>query len=274
MKKLIFLTLVIGAGFLSFNYLSASNLRTRINNWFSIDTKLPEIDLEIEKPDYVFDYYSNHDLGIYAAKFDSESVSLEYLSQMDLAKSTSEHLDESNSSTSILINAGYFTPEFSHIGLLAESGDISSSLSFNNPQANAVVQFNNGTLSDFMANDYVYSNEVDLAFQTGPLIIKDNIIQSESINNSLNGNGTYLRSVVGYSDEGYGFILASINTVALSTIGEFLINEDVFFTGNITAVNLDGGSSVSFASSENEEFGYRRDKKLPYYIKISTNKKD
>lgn len=166
------------------------------------------------------------------------------------------------------INGGFFLQNLSHAGYLNISGQEVVSLAPTDTQLTGVFLFDGinpkiFTISEFQQSSIEINSE-GFAFQTGPIIILNNQIQTGLINNSVNGQGKYLRSFIGYTSQGEVFLGISEVPMDLNDLSENLLS---YFEGEIiNAINLDGGTSTSIYSSENITFDFRSYKSLPFVI--------
>ncbi len=208
-------------------------------------------------------YYSDKDKGIKFIEFINFSE-INLIDNKDLIPTE----DFNNGNT--IINAGYFLPDKSHAGFLFINGEEKVPLSFSDNQVTHIVEISDSIY--FLTKDEILNNKAKNAstyFQTGPLIIRDNEIQHTLIENSVNGNSDHRRSVLGVTSEGSVFFLATSKTYSLKELSEIILTIPSLSNKTISAINLDGGSSVSLYSNENKEFRIGAAKKLPFLISIN-----
>lgn len=168
----------------------------------------------------------------------------------------------------IVINGGYFNTDNEYAGALIIDGKIISRPAPLDQQLSHVVTYNsnNKTYEFKKTTEFQSSTQYDLAFQTGPLFLLDNNLQSEFINNSANGTGEYLRSFLGTTSEGEVFVGITLKKYSLEDLADYLLELDIFKNKTINVINLDGGSSVSLYLGENSKFNYGQYKILPILI--------
>jgi uncharacterized protein YigE (DUF2233 family) len=167
-----------------------------------------------------------------------------------------------------MINAGYFTKEKQHAGGLIIEAELLFPF-FQNNQLTHVVTFDSVLNNVGVVNveDFINNNTFayDFAFQTGPLIISNNVIQDDYINNSINGNELAKRSLMGINERGEVFFIVTRKVFSLATLAEKLLEVEGLGS-KISIVNLDGGSSVAMYLSHKEEFQIGENKILPALI--------
>lgn len=174
-----------------------------------------------------------------------------------------------NSSFLAGINAGYFLSDFSHAGLLIQDGEMIVDIALNDSQLTHIVQI--GEFIEFFPKEKFFELPKDKEFtyfQTGPLIIDRNQIQTIAISNSVNANRKTFRSFLGYTSTGRNFVVQTLLPFDLFEIAKLLLSLDVFRNSEISVVNLDGGSSVSFFSKERNDFNFNIRKSLPSILLI------
>ena len=193
----------------------------------------------------------------YSANFINQSNSEDFISTKELTK---------NFESSVTINAGYFLEDFGHAGLLVVDDKIISKYAENDKQLTNLVEYFEGSLKiDNFENYKISSIKKDFAFQSGPLIIEKNKIRNDLIESSINGNTRHRRSVIGVTEKGDLFVLATKIPFELVKLAEYIAKIDDLKDDVITVINLDGGSSVSLYSKDFDK-GVGENKVLPYLI--------
>lgn len=172
-----------------------------------------------------------------------------------------------DTSFEVAINAGFFLEDYSHAGLLILEGDQKSLFSPNEPQLTHTIVFEQDTI-EILPNSSIDLDELianqKTAFQTGPLVVKDNKIQQALINQSYNGNEDTKRTLIGYDDERVYFVVTR-KVYTLVELAEILISYEIF-SENHKILNLDGGSSSSMYIKNNEQFQINEKRVLPNFI--------
>lgn len=205
---------------------------------------------------------------IYVIKF-KDPIKIAY----DTVGETSFRKNAEKNNFKLAINGGYFLDDLSHAGLLAFDGKIIESIARADSQVSHIVVFNSKTnsMDILLAKDFNLDTALDknnLSFQTGPLVIQSNSIQNQFIENSLNGSGKYRRSLLGFTDNGDKFFVATRRTVDLKTLAQKILEFPEFQNVKITVVNLDGGTSVALYSKDNEDFTFGTARELPIIIGV------
>lgn len=206
---------------------------------------------------------------IYIVKF-SDPIKIMY----DTSGETSFRNNSLLNNFKIAINGGFFRDDLTYAGLLAFDGEIIESIARTDSQVTHIVVFNSKTnsIDVLLAKDFnldIALNKNNLSFQTGPLVIQSNNIQNDFIENSLNGSGKYRRSLLGFTDTGDKFFIATRRTFDLKTLAQRILEFPEFQNVKITVVNLDGGSSVALYAKDNEDFTFGTARELPIIIGVS-----
>jgi exopolysaccharide biosynthesis protein len=211
-------------------------------------------------------YYSDKVDGLYIAIF-NKPIKLSY----DTNISNSLKQVAQNNNFTLAINGSYFLENNSHAGLLIIDGDHLAPIALNDKQVTHIVSLRSGLIEIVENKDFDLENvdEFTTAFQTGPLMIKENEIQNEFINNSLNGDGRYIRTLLGVTSSGEKFFITTTKTYSLTELSTKLLTLEVFQNKTITVVNLDGGSSSAMYSKDLEEFNITSSKKLPIILGVN-----
>ncbi|MBD3362668.1 hypothetical protein GF362_03030 [Candidatus Dojkabacteria bacterium] len=121
----------------------------------------------------------------------------------------------------------------------------------------------------FIDKDEYYpieSNYNLLEFQTGPLVISKNNIQSALIENSKNGMTYHQRTLMGVSDQNEKFFIVVKEEVSLSQIANILLHLSLLRNKTIDVINLDGGSSTAFYSQNYSFLNWGENKRIPVVL--------
>ena len=176
---------------------------------------------------------------------------------------------------SLAVNGTYFRGSYvesEHSGLLQILGKKYWDLIPDKQLTNVVIYDESADVlkviptSDF--NDGDYSAGKYTLFQTGPLMIEDNVVQTQTIADSLNGEGRFLRTVLGFTDAGEKFVLITRVNSTLTELANNILKFPVFQGKKVTVINLDGGTSTSMYSKELDQFNYRENSRLPMVIGV------
>jgi exopolysaccharide biosynthesis protein len=205
--------------------------------------------------------------GVYIILF-SRNYILEYLASTNTE--FGDYAEEKNLTAAI--NGGYFLEDNTHAGLLILDGEQISPAAPTDLQVTHQVVINEDSSIDFKtAKNFEIENYLGknvTVFQTGPLIIDENIVQTSLIKRSLNGEARYLRSILGRTDSGERFFAISRKAYDLKTLAEILLESDTFKEETISVVSLDGGSSTALYSESERQFNYNLSKELPFIIGV------
>ena len=104
-------------------------------------------------------------------------------------------------------------------------------------------------------------------FQTGPLVIQDNKISSEYINSSLNGQGSYIRTLIGYT-ETEKFVVITTRFYKLEDVANEILNLEIFKEKKVNLMNLYGGPSTAIYSKDYSAINFNETKKLRLVIRV------
>ncbi len=264
MKKILLLVLLILVIGFSYYQLEKSTKNSLENSIAVSDNNTNNASVK-EETTYYFDKYTN----TYIIFFNQLELELNANTNPTVFLENAK-----NNEYKFAINAGYFTEEFDHAGLLMINGNLEYALAAGDKQLTKLVVIQHDSkIIDFIDaseesyNELEKSNNIS-AFQTGPAIIENSSINQQEINNSLNGDIKALRSFIGYTQSGKQFIGVTVNRVTLNEVANIILNVPSLKNELIFAVNLDGGSSVALYSEENDQFKIGTYKILPYIIGI------
>lgn len=113
-----------------------------------------------------------------------------------------------------------------------------------------------------------YDSQEYTLMQTGPLVIKDNQVQDQLISESLNGTGRYLRTLIGYTNDGIKFLVITRVNFDLQKLAVALLEFEPFQGKQINVLNLDGGTSTAMYSRDFEQYNFGVSKRLPSIIGV------
>ena len=169
------------------------------------------------------------------------------------------------------INGSYFKTDKTHAGLLCTNGHIITPIDKNDKQISQIVIIDTQKSTMQISNVDQFSidlcsNQHLLIFQTGPVIIKNNQIQNKEIIQSLNGEGAYKRSILGYTNDNKFFVAATEQNVTLKEFAQQILSTSPTKNNVKLAVNLDGGPSTAFYTQENGLEIESTTKKLPIIL--------
>lgn len=264
MQRLAFIALLTTVALGLLYVLGAENLVIVDSNIASEDLKSEDSDLEIEAIGDIT-YITDDEHEIYIAKFQPQKE-LEIVYNPE----NPQEIQNSIQNSSIAINGGYFLVDNTHAGGLIINGESQALFALSDTQVTHTVIINNNSFSvDIIPNTEVavdnYMQSDITVFQTGPLILDNNEIQTELITNALNGQELTVRSLFGIDNDGFVYFILTRKVYTLDTLAELLVANQ-YISENARIVNLDGGSSTALFSKENENFNFGQSKKLPVVI--------
>ncbi len=218
-------------------------------------------------------YYKDDAFGLNVVIFKN---TIDFYYQVD-EKKTLKELGNANNLI-FATNGGYFTEDYSHAGLLMINNTIEVPIARLDKQVTHIVTIDSDANTIDFAEAKIFdpqkyiNNDNFIAFQTGPLIIQNNIVQNTYIDSSPNGTGSYLRTVLGITKSGKRFFATVTIPNDLKSIAKKLLELPLFKDEIISVVNLDGGSSTAMFSSENNDFNFRTYKQLPIILGVKEDK--
>ena len=137
-------------------------------------------------------------------------------------------------------------------------------------QLSHIVRFNPKTaVLDFVdAKRFQPSTQnTEIEFQTGPLIVANNKVTTDYIRQSINGLSPFARTLLAYTEEDRKkyFIIAQ-KIVKLDQLANDLLTLSVFSGKTLHVVNLDGGPSVALHSKTHPELNFNESAVLPIVL--------
>lgn len=171
-----------------------------------------------------------------------------------------------------LINGSYFHASREHAGWLSILGTQHAELLDDKQLSHIVVLNKELEYIDFPGleiwNDSSTSSET-IEFQTGPMVVAANTVDTLSINASINGKGAHLRTLLAFTEEdGMRYFIICRDLGPLENIGEHLLSLPVFKDKTLWAVNLDGGSSTALYSRDYPILNFNTERPLPILLGI------
>ncbi len=106
----------------------------------------------------------------------------------------------------------------------------------------------------------------DFAFQTWPLVLSGNTLQSFGY--SWHANEKHERTLIGKTKSGKIYFFVSSFPRSLREIWEKILQDDRFTQDPIIVLNLDGWPSTAYYDGKN---GFHSDKKLPIIFRINSS---
>ena len=171
-----------------------------------------------------------------------------------------------------LINGSYFEGSRVHAGWLSIFGTQHTPLKEDQQLTHLSVLDTSVGYIDFPGLDLWDSSMTSgtsIEFQTGPLVIYANTVDTLSINASINGNGSHLRTFLAYTEEdGMKYFIISRQIGPLADMGVHLLSLPLFAGRTLSVINLDGGSSTALYSQNHPELNFNVNKPLPILLGI------
>ena len=169
-----------------------------------------------------------------------------------------------------VVNGSYFHPDRTHAGFLSIDGRLYSE-AMSDIQLTHVVTCdrNDGSIEFLPAGHFTPQPREGLVeFQTGPLVIGNDSLCSAAITRSINGQGSYRRTLLAAIDMKHLYLIVVRSPVSLGKLGEFLLRTTVFSGGRLDVVNLDGGSSVALWSRNFSSINFNANARLPILLGV------
>lgn len=113
-----------------------------------------------------------------------------------------------------------------------------------------------------------YTSSKYSLMQTGPLVVSNGVVQTESIDKSLNGNQASLRTLFGRTEQGVNFFVVTKLSFTLKEIAQELLNFAPLKGQKFDLLNLDGGGSTAMYSQDLQQFNWRETARLPIVIGV------
>jgi hypothetical protein len=263
MRIIVIILLFLACFTVGFVYFDYQNYLDELNQETVNSSDIPSEqfqDPEIELPETT---YSDSDLTFVVGEFD-----LEIFYDPKNSKTLKTLAAEAN--YDYLINGGFFTQTLTYAGGLIIDGEIENNLAPLDKQLSHMF-INAGNYGVVETSNYNLQSNHPLAFQTGPLIINQDIVQDKFINAALNGTGDYIRSFLGYTNSGKLLFGITKKRMSLFELAEKLLKNPDLQSENITIINLDGGTSTALFSKDQSKINYGEFKTLPILLGFRRN---
>ena len=166
-----------------------------------------------------------------------------------------------------LVNGSFFEWSGEHAGWLSISGSHLTPLK-RDRQLTHMAILNTTTRELTFKSAGVWkptmSHEANIEFQTGPLVVQDNVLDLTSIRQSINGLRSHARTLLAFTEEDSMKYFVTVRKPArLDELGEYLLKISIFAGKCLSAVNLDGGPSVALAAQAHPELNHNENAILP-----------
>ena len=212
------------------------------------------------------------DDDIYAYTFDAYGMSIiAFRSNFEIVYEPSQtlsiHQVRQNLKYRYLINGSFFEWSGEHAGWLSIAGNNFMPLK-HDPQLTHIAILNTVTSELVFKSTDLWkpsrSDEVNIEFQTGPLVIHANVLDIPSIRQSINGLRSHRRTLLAYMEEDrMKFFITVRKPERLDKLGEYLLKLSIFEGKTLSVVNLDGGPSVALDTQAHPEMNHNAGAVLP-----------
>jgi len=215
--------------------------------------KIVDDDIQV----YIFNAF---DISIIAFRSNFEIV-------YEPAQRLSIHQIGQNFNYRYLVNGSFFESSGKHAGWLSISGSNLMGLKHDRQLTHiAILNTTSGEMVFKPAESWKppMSDPASIEFQTGPMVIQTNLLDMQSIRQSINGLRSHQRTLLGYTEEDMlKFFITVRKPERLDKLGEYLLNVSIFEGKTLSVINLDGGPSVALDSQAHPELNHNRDAVLP-----------
>jgi len=173
---------------------------------------------------------------------------------------------------SYVINGSYFEASRVHAGWLSIFGRQYTPKKDDRQLSHMVVLDTAVGYLDFpgfVLWDSSMTNESSIEFQSGPLVIDANSIDTQAIDASINGKSSHLRTFLAYTvEDNMRYFIVSRQTGPLDQMAAHLLSIPVFAGKTLSVMNLDGGSSTALYSRKYPQLNFNVDRPLPILLGI------
>lgn len=171
-----------------------------------------------------------------------------------------------------LVNGSYFESSRVHAGWLSIFGTHHAPLKADRQLSHmAILDTSLGYLDfpDLDLWDSSMTSTTSIEFQTGPLLIYANQVDTLSIQASINGESSHLRTFLAYTEEdGMKYFIITRQVGPLDKMARHLLSLPVFEGKTLYVMNLDGGSSTALYSRNHPELNLNINRPLPILLGI------
>lgn len=171
-----------------------------------------------------------------------------------------------------IINGSYFEGSRTHAGWLSILGVQHTPLKADRQLSHMAILDTSLGYLDFPGLDLWDSsmtNSSAIEFQTGPLVIHANQVDTLSIRTAINGESSHLRTFLAYTEEdGMNYFIITRQIGPLEKMAKNLLSLPVFEGKTLYVMNLDGGSSTALYSQKHPELNFNINRPLPILLGI------
>ncbi len=173
---------------------------------------------------------------------------------------------------SYIINGSYFEGSRIHAGWLSILGVQHTPIKADRQLTHMAILDTHLGYLDFPGLDLWDSSmthSTSIEFQTGPLVIHENVIDTLSIKASINGESQHLRTFLAHTKEDdMKYFIITRHVGPLEQMAEHLLSLPVFKGKTLSVMNLDGGSSTALYSRSHPELNFNTNRPLPILLGI------
>jgi exopolysaccharide biosynthesis protein len=183
--------------------------------------------------------------------------------------------DQAQNKYDIAINGSYFKGSYreaKHAGLMQVKGQKLENTIEDKQLTHIMVYDHDSMGMEFFPvkelNGGKYQSEKYTVIQTGPLIIQNNNVTTDSIQDSINGKYKHYRTLIGTTSTGETFFIVTTEKYTLRELAQELLNIDYFKDMRISTINLDGGPSTAIYVESDKQYNFNEEKELPLVIGV------
>ena len=171
-----------------------------------------------------------------------------------------------------IINGSYFEHSRVHAGWLSIFGVSHSPVKPDRQLSHmAILDTSTGYLAfpELGLWDATLTSPKTLEFQTGPLVIHANTLDTLSIQASINGSEPHLRTLLAFTEEdAMTYFIITRKECGLDELGKQLLSLPLFSGKTLSVLNLDGGSSTALYARNHPDLNFNIRRPLPVLLGI------
>lgn len=166
----------------------------------------------------------------------------------------------------VVVNASYFDTDgkqmrYINAGYLKVKNQVLSPVKPNDLQIMKLLAYNTNEnrMRFYELSELDKTGDYDLVVQTGPSIIKNNVVDNSSIDSSINGKRQAYRTSLATVNGNEFYIIVTAGTrggILLKNLGQMLLDSGIFYKGELNVIGLDGGPSTAIYIKNHPELSY------------------
>ncbi len=184
-----------------------------------------------------------------------------------------------DSGYSLIVNGSFFDElyddssahtgiHYKHSGYLKITNNIYEDIKDDRQLSRLFAYNSKRNIVDFFSlNELDKTRDYDLVIQTGPQIIKDNQVDTSSINLSINGNRQARRTTFATVNSNEFYVIITLDFVTLTELGKMLISTGIF-KKELNVIDFDGGPSTRIYIRNHPELSWSSNVPWPLLICI------